>query len=114
MNAKNTLKIVQGPIGYLVVGAIVFGVAYWLFAKIKKKGGDLTQPFSNFIGDAISWVKLPGAVSSSGNIRLPNGNVISLNTIVKGSGIDDNNRFSYGGISYTLGPRGADGIYTAS
>lgn len=112
--SEATLKVVQGPIGYLVVAGVVIGVAYWLIKKVQKKGEDLTKPFASAIGDAVAWATLPADIVALGQIRLPSGEVVSVNTIAQGSGIDSNNRFSYGGGSYTLGPRGADGIYTAS
>lgn len=60
----------------------------------------------------VQWLSSPGAVSVSGGVLLPDGSLVAISDIK--SGINDNNQFVFGNSVFTLGPRNAQGYYTAS
>lgn len=94
--------------------AIALYVAYKMFDKFKEKVNDFADALAKPIADAYIGITLPGDVSVNAQIRIPNGELISADSvnIAKTVGKEEFT-FSYMGTRYQLLPRTAAGPYQA-
>lgn len=89
-------------------GALAIG-GYFLYKKIAGPGGVADKYVASPIANAYTALTLPGQVNVLGQVILPNGQRIPLNTI----NVDDSFTFQYLGGRYRLTGRDAAGNYSA-
>lgn len=92
--------------GALLVGALVLGFVVYkvvgLLGLLGNKVKDAGDALGTKIGDAIAPVIVGKGVVALGEILMPNGGIVTVDQISKGSGIDENGQFTWMGKRYQV------------
>ena len=103
----------------------VGGYVLYRFFSVAKESAEKGIEYIETAADAtlarpiayvISKLILPGRQHVAGGAVLPDGGYVSFDAIISatGQGVDDQNRFQWGGLTYQLvPPRRSDGNYNA-